>query len=116
MQYALLIYEDESHYDDEAAMLDIIAKHEAFSVANGDVIRGGAGLQNTPSATTIRTAGGQSVLHDGPFAEIKEQLGGFYLIEVDDLDAAIAVARQIPLAGDGSVEIRPLIPMDDGTA
>jgi hypothetical protein len=60
-------------------------------------------------ATTVRTERGAKTVHDGPFAETKEQLGGFYLIDVPDLDAAIAVARQVPLQRDGSIEIRPLI-------
>jgi len=117
MQYALLIYEDETVYgaDGSPAMQDIIGKHRAFGEANGAAIRGGAGLRSTAAATTVRTQNGTKVLHDGPFAETKEQLGGFYLIEADDLDAAIAIARQIPLAGDGCVEVRPLLPMPDGS-
>jgi hypothetical protein len=118
MQYALLIYEDETVYgqDDSPVMHEIIGKHMAFGQANGAAIRGGAGLRNTAAATTVRTAGGQTTLHDGPFAETKEQLGGFYLIEADDLDGAIAIAKQIPLAGNGSVEVRPLLPMPDAPA
>lgn len=57
----------------------------------------------------MRTAGGGQHVHDGPFAEAKEQLGGFYLIDVPDLDAALAIAREVPLIGDGSIEVRPLI-------
>jgi hypothetical protein len=71
----------------------------------------GSGLKPTDTATTLRQAnGGGSTLHDGPYAETREQLGGFYLVDVPDLDAAIAIARRIPLpeAG-GSVEIRPAI-------
>jgi hypothetical protein len=116
MQYALLIYEDESVYgaEDSPAMQAVIARHMEFGEANGGAIRGGAGLRGTDTATTIRNRGGEQTLHDGPFAETREQLGGFYLIEADDLDAAIAIARRIPLAGDGSVEVRPLLPMPDG--
>ncbi|HEY0115663.1 MAG TPA: YciI family protein [Allosphingosinicella sp.] len=118
MQYALLIYEDESVYgaEDSPAMQEVVGKHMAFGDRHGPAIRGGAGLRNTDSATTVRTQGGRQILHDGPFAETKEQLGGFYLVEAEDLDAAIAIARQIPLAGDGSVEVRPLLPMQDGAA
>lgn len=116
MQFALLIYEDETVYgaDDSPVMEDIVARHMAFGEANGAAMRGGAGLRNTGSATTVRTRSGHQTLHDGPFAETREQLGGFYLIEADDLDGAIAIARQIPLAGDGSVEVRPVLPMPDG--
>jgi hypothetical protein len=113
MQYALLIYEDEAAYRDESgrAWQEIIAQHEAFAaelVAQG-LLRGGAGLKTVDTATTVRKAGGQHTLHDGPFAESKEQLGGFYLIDVPDLDAALAWARKLPLAGDGAVEVRPVI-------
>lgn len=116
MQFALLIYEDQTVYgaDDNPVMQDIIAKHMAFGQANGAAIRGGAALRDTTAATTVRSRGGQQSLHDGPFAETREQLGGFYLIEADDLDGAIAIARQIPLAADGSVEVRPLLPIPDG--
>jgi hypothetical protein len=115
MQYALLIYEDQSIYggDESAAMQDIIGQHMAFGQQHGAAIRGGAALRSPDSATTVRKRGGQQVLHDGPFAETKEQLGGFYLIEADDLDGAIAIARQIPLVGDGSIEVRPLLPLPD---
>ncbi len=118
MQFALLIYEDQSVYgaEDSPVMHDIIAKHMAFGEANGAAMRGGAALRNTDAATTVRTRAGEQTLHDGPFAETREQLGGFYLIEADDLDGAIALARQIPLAGDGSIEVRPLLPIPDGSS
>ncbi len=112
MQYALLIYEDEAIYGpekDSPAMRDIVARHMAFGAELGEARKGGSGLRSTAAATTVRTAAGAKSLHDGPFAETKEQLGGFYLIDVPDLDAAIAVARRLPLAGDGAVEIRPLL-------
>ncbi|CAN7262333.1 YciI family protein [Caulobacter sp. LjRoot300] len=116
MQYALLIYEDETAYRDEngRAWKEIIAQHQAFAaeLVEKGLLRGGAGLKTTNTATTVRWAGGQCGLHDGPFAESKEQLGGFYLIEAADLDEALAWARKLPLAGDGSVEVRPII---DGT-
>ncbi len=116
MQYALLIYEDEAVYgsDDGKVTQEIIGKHMAFGQSNGGAIRGGAGLRNTDAATTVRTRQGQQTLHDGPFAETREQLGGFYLIEADDLDGALVIARQIPLAGTGSGEVRPLLPIPDG--
>jgi hypothetical protein len=112
MQYALLIYEDESAYGpgkDNAAFRDIVAKHMAFSQDLGAARVGGAGLKASSNATTLRLRGGTRTVHDGPFAEGKEQLGGFYLIEAPDLDAAIAIARQLPLLEGGSVEIRPTL-------
>lgn len=71
---------------------------------------------NTVAATTVRTTGGQQSLHDGPFAETREQLGGFYLVEAADLYEAIAIARQIPLTKDGAVEVRPVMPTPEGAA
>jgi len=116
MQYALLIYEEETAYRDEngRAWKEVIAQHQAFAaeLVEKGLLRGGAGLKTANTATTVRRTGGQCGLHDGPFAESKEQLGGFYLIEAADLDAALAWARKLPLAGDGSVEVRPVI---DGT-
>jgi hypothetical protein len=116
MQYALLIYEDEAVYGEEnsPAWQEIFAQHQAFAaeLVEKGLMRGGAGLKTTPTATTVRKAAGQYALHDGPFAESKEQLGGFYLIEAPDLDAALAWARKLPLSGDGSVEVRPVL---DGT-
>ena len=113
MKYALLIYEDESVYGEGKAgeaMGEIVARHMAFSEGLGPTRIGGAGLKSAAAATTVRiSAGGGKTLHDGPFAEAKEQLGGFYLIEAPDLDAAIAIARQVPVYKDGSIEIRPLL-------
>lgn len=118
MQYALLIYEDETVYGDgwNDAMQDVIGRHIAFGQANGAAIRGGQGLQRSAQATTVRTSSGNQSLHDGPFAETREQLGGFYLVEAADLDEAIAIAKQIPLAKDGAIEIRPVMPTPDGAA
>jgi hypothetical protein len=112
MKYALLIYGDEQFYgglDKTSAMPELMAKHMAFSSGLGSRQIGGAGLQGTATATTVRTAEGSKTIHDGPFAETKEQLGGFYLIDVPDLDAAIAIAKQVPVLRDGAVEIRPLL-------
>jgi hypothetical protein len=112
VQFMLLIYEDESIYGpgkNGPAMQQIVAKHMAFSRDLGGIRIGGAGLKSTPSATTVRTTKGKQSIHDGPFAESKEQLGGYYLIDVPDLDAAIAVAKKVPVLQDGSIEIRPVL-------
>ncbi len=110
MQYALLIYEDEQVYrSDDADMADVVAQHRAYAAGLGPRFLSGSGLKETDSATTVRTQGGAKTIHDGPFAETKEQLGGFYIVEAPDLDAAIEMARNLPLYRDGSVEIRPLI-------
>jgi hypothetical protein len=109
MQYALLIYQQETALEGGTALNDIVAKHMAFSRDLGPTRIGGSGLRPTTSATTVRTHGGAKTVHDGPFGETKEQLGGFYLVDAPDLDAAIAIARQVPLAGDGAIEIRPML-------
>ena len=112
MQYALLIYEDEAIYGDEkggAAMQAIVGQHMAFSQQLGAARLGGSGLKATTSATTVRTKAGAKTVHDGPFAEAREQLGGFYLVDVPDLDAAIEIAKKIPLYADGSIEVRPVL-------
>lgn len=111
MKYMLAIYEDETVYDDGtgAAMAAIVERHMAFGAQHGAAILNGAGLQPVSTATTIRADNGAQTLHDGPFAETREQFGGFYVIEAADLDAAIAIAKQIPLASNGAVEVRPLM-------
>ncbi len=114
MQYALLIYENEEALgknEGGPAFLELVKQHMAFSpsLRERGIMTGGAGLKGTVSATTIRRLNGSRTIHDGPFADSKEQLGGIYLIEVPDLDAAIEVARQMPLSDGGSVEIRPLL-------
>ncbi|MBO9557852.1 MAG: YciI family protein [Caulobacter sp.] len=116
MQYLLMIYEDEAQYRDEngRAWQEIVAQHQAFAgeLAQKGILRGGAGLKTANTATTVRRSRGEMNLHDGPFAESKEQLGGFYQVEVPDLDAALALARRIPLSGDGAIEVRPVIDED----
>jgi len=72
-------------------------------------MRGGDQLADSPAATTVRVRDGQRLVTDGPFAETKEQLGGYFLVEVDDLDTAIELASKIPGARHGSVEVRPII-------
>ena len=114
MQYMLLIYEDESVYGDKVdtpEMREIVAKHWKLAEELGEKRISGSGLQHTSTATTVRTVDGQQTLHDGPFAETREQLGGYYIIEADDLDAAIAIARRVPVRVNGSIEVRPLINM-----
>ena len=107
-EYAILIYSDEAQLDDSpagwAAMMDA---HGAFAKAvadQGATITGGNALQPRGTATSIR---GGSVVTDGPFAETKETLGGFYLIDCRDLDQAIAIAKLCP-APAGGVEVRPV--------
>lgn len=114
MQYMLMIIEDENAYTAPGAMEAIVAKHIEFGTKNGTAIVGGNGLQPALTATTLRATGGTHTVHDGPFAESREQLGGYYVVEAADLDAAIDIAKQIPLAGDGAIEIRPVLPTPAG--
>ena len=111
MKYMLLIHEDQAQYEDAKVLQEIVQAHTAFAQAltEGGVLRGGEGLHPPGAATTLRKASGRYVVHDGPFAETKEQLGGFYLIEVDGIEAAKEWARKLPLVSDGSIEIRPVI-------
>jgi hypothetical protein len=90
-------------------MKTIGGRHMALVKELGPVRLAGAGLKGTALATTVRTTNGKQAIHDGPFAETKEQLGGYYLIEAPDLDAAIAIAKKVPLTKDGAIEIRPVI-------
>lgn len=111
MHYMLAIYEDHTIYQTEQAWIDIIKAHTAYgeALAEAGVIRGGEGLAGPEQAKTVRLSGGKSSVHDGPFTEMQEQLGGFYIIEVDTLDAALDWAAKVPMLGDGSVEVRPCI-------
>jgi len=112
MRYALLICDEEKRQaemsDDEAAAQ--MAAYAAFGEEMGarGVLRGGERLRPTTAATTVRVRDGEVLTTDGPFAETKEQMGGFYLIECDDLDQAIEVASKIPSAQHGSIEVRPI--------
>jgi hypothetical protein len=89
-----------------------MADYADFGKANEAVIRGGNALYPTATATTVRVTGGKGgdiVTTDGPYAETKEVLSGFYLLDCPDLDAAVKVAAQIPAAWDGGVEVRPVM-------
>lgn len=112
MKYALLIYEDESQYGPEKAgprLQEIAGRHMTFSQELGAKRIGGAGLKGTATATTVQTRNGKKTVHDGPFAEAREQLAGLYLVDVATLDEAIELAKRIPLAQDGAIEVRPLL-------
>jgi hypothetical protein len=88
-----------------------LVEYRQFAAENAGSLRGSALLEPTSSATVVRVTGargGDVVLTDGPYAETKEALTGFYIIEADDLDAAVAIAAQIPAAWGGAVELRPV--------
>jgi hypothetical protein len=113
MKYLLTIYGDESANADPSPdeMKGLMDAYQAFGeeVVQAGAWQGGEGLQPTATATTVRVRDGERILTDGPFAETKEQLGGFYLLECKDLDEAIEWAAKIPGASSGSVEVRPVM-------
>jgi hypothetical protein len=113
MEYLLLIYGNES---DEGKLNDaqlgaILQEYGQFtqSIQQSNNFRAGHQLQPVATATTVRKPDGKRVVTDGPFAETREQLGGFYLIDAKDLDEALAIAERIPSARWGSVEVRPIV-------
>jgi len=113
MQYMLLIYNDparEPAYgtpEFQAMMGAYFAANEQMK-ADG-VLRGGEGLQGVETATSLRIKGGKVETMDGPFAETREHLGGYYVVDVPDLDAALKYAALIPSASFGTIEVRPLM-------
>ncbi len=113
MQYMLLIYGDpavEPQYG-TPAFDEMMAGYAALSkrLTEDGAMRGGEGLQGVETATTLRVRGGKVETMDGPFATTKEHLGGFYIIDVPDLDAALKYAAMVPSATYGSVEVRPVM-------
>jgi hypothetical protein len=112
MQYLLMIY------GDEAAMLkrteegggEIMPAYAAYTEAmsKAGILRGGNRLRPAATASTVRTTNGKTQVLDGPYAETKEQLGGYYLIDVADLDTALSWAAKCPGAGHGTIEVRPI--------
>jgi len=116
MQYLLLIYGNEAQWDTkaEADRSAILKEYGDFtkSIAQSGHYRGGNELNVTSTATTVRVRDKKRLVTDGPFAETKEQLGGYYLVEAKNLDEAIDLAARIPSARWGSIEVRPIIPHD----
>jgi hypothetical protein len=116
MRYALLIYaseQDWANQSEEQAQAQF-QDYMAFTkdVVDRGIMRSGEALQPTATATTVRVRNGETLSTDGPFAETKEQLGGFYVIEAKDLDEAIEIAVRIPDVRGGSIEVRPIMEMD----
>jgi len=111
MQFLLLIYDQESRWSGQTPEQQA-AETEAFTAFGNEfagAIRGGNALLPTPTAKTVRVRDGKALTTDGPFAETKEQLGGYYLIEAGDASAAAKIAAKIPWARTGSIEIRPIM-------
>ena len=113
MQYLLLIYHSEAGFEkttetDKAAMYQEFGQLREDLSAKGQFL-GGNQLAATTTATTVRVRDKKRVVTDGPFAETKEQLGGYFLVNANDLDEAIAIAARIPSARNGTIEVRPVV-------
>ena len=116
MQYAILIYDEgtadpSTIPDDPAASQRTIGEYDAYTgmLRDRGAYRAGEALQPVTTATTIRIRDGETLTTDGPFAETKEALGGFYLVEASDLDEALQLAAACPGARYGSIEVRPIL-------
>jgi hypothetical protein len=113
MQYLLLIYRSDAEYAkmDPVAHQKLSGEYGTFtqSIIQSGHFKAGDGLQPTSTATTVRVRDGKVLTTDGPFAETREQLGGYYLVEAKDLDTALGIAARIPGARDGSIEVRPVM-------
>ncbi len=113
MKFAALIYSDETNPEinpDPASpeFAPMMEGYMGFGATYSDKIAAGEALQPTTTATSVQVRNGETITTDGPFAETKEQLGGFYILECADLDEAIAIAADIPHAATGTVEVRPV--------
>jgi hypothetical protein len=115
MQYLLMIYRDEAEMQaaPKEALTQMSAAYAAYAQAMGQagVIRGGERLRPAAEATSVRVKNGKTEVLDGPYADTKEQLGGFFLIDVPDLDAALSWAAKCPGASTGTMEVRAIWPM-----
>jgi hypothetical protein len=113
MQYLLMIYRSEAELFkmNDAERQKMAAEYGTFtqSIIQSGHFKAGDGLQPSTTATTVRVREGKVLTTDGPFAETREQLGGYYLVDAKDLDAAIAIAARIPGAREGSIEVRPIM-------
>lgn len=116
MQYLLLIYRSEAELGkmDAAERKQMMADYGAFtqSIIQSGHFKAGDGLQPSTTATTVRVRDGRILTTDGPFAETREQLGGYYLVEAKDLDTVLGIAARIPGAKAGSIEVRPIMIYD----
>jgi hypothetical protein len=116
MRYALLIYASEQEWANRAEE-ESQAQFQEYMAFTKDIVdrgiyKSGEALQATATATTVRVRDGETLTTDGPFAEPKEQFGGYYVVEAKDLDEAIEIAARIPDVRRGSIEVRPIMEMD----
>ena len=109
MQYALLIYDRPGTYDELPDREREAVFGEYFAISNEASVVGGAQLEPAETATTIRVKDGETLATDGPFAEVKEYLAGFYLVECDSMERAVEIAGRVPEAELGLIEVRPVL-------
>lgn len=110
MQYALLIHEHPNTYDGLSDQEQQALTNEYLAVREDPRVVGGARLAPAESTSTVRAPGGDMVVTDGPFADAKEAFGGYFIVEADDLDAALEIAARVPAARmGGAVEVRPIM-------
>lgn len=116
MQYLLLIYQNEAEVEKmgEAQWKQVHADYMAYTqaIVQSGNLKAGDALQRSSTATTVRVRNGKTLTTDGPFAETREQLAGYYVVEAKDLDNAVALAERIPSAKWGSIEVRPIRKFD----
>jgi hypothetical protein len=114
MQYMLLIYHNEELKLSPAEQGQLMQEYMTFTqdIVKSGKFKAGDPLEPTSTATTVRVRNNKTLTTDGPFAETKEQLGGYYLVEAKDLDEAVAIAARIPGARLGSIEVRPVRKID----
>lgn len=113
MEYLLLIYHTETQFDSlsEAERQEMYSGYRELreDLIQKGKFKGGNQLQNTTNATTVRVRNGKQSVTDGPFAETKEQLGGYFLVDAEDMEEAKTIAARIPSANGGSIEVRPIV-------
>ena len=109
MRYMLFIYADPDQRDTP----ELMSRYSAFSeeTVRRGVMRAGDQLHRAPAATTVRVRAGKTLTSDGPYADTKEQIGGYYILDCKDLDEAVGFASKIPNAEDGCIEVRPIMEM-----
>ena len=108
MQYLLLIYDNEQRWSNGYDPVEMEG-YGKFGHTYQEAIKGGNALKPTSDATSVRLRDGKRLITDGPFAETKEQLSGYYLVEANDLDATIQIAVEIPAVRFGTIEVRPIL-------
>ena len=109
MKYVALIYGDQAGWDalSEEEQQQVMGRY--IALGQESIVTGGSELEDPDTATTVRVRNGERLTTDGPFAETKEQLGGFYLLDCGSIDEALEFAARIPAAQRGAVEVRPLV-------